>query len=155
MDRSHQCPPAGTARTSQRCSLRLVDDIQLLAVEGFHFNSSWRQPSGKCTSLRRISNSDARSPSPHRMGSWRQELLQLVLLVQVGQRCRSKRRKRWRFTGKDVRMDGGCCHKLCHHESWALSMLMNADCFRRKDAEAQRISTTDEHRWTRIFNRPS
>ena len=29
--------------------------------------------------------------------------------------------------------------------------LMNADSFQRKDAEGQRISTTDEHRWTRIF----
>ena len=50
----------------------------------------------------------------HELRDWirRQELPQLVLLVQVGRRCRSKWRKRWRFTGIDVRMDGGCCHKL-------------------------------------------
>src|SRR5467141_1856667 len=30
---------------------------------------------------------------------------------------------------------------------------MNADSFQRQDAEAQRSSTTDDHRWTRIFNR--
>jgi hypothetical protein len=50
----------------------------------------------------------------HELRDWirRQELPQLVLLVQVGRRYRSNRRKRWRFTGNDVRMDGGCCHKL-------------------------------------------
>src|SRR5438105_9366385 len=28
---------------------------------------------------------------------------------------------------------------------------MSAESFQRRDVEAQRISTTDEHRWTRIF----
>ncbi len=56
----------------------------------------------------------------------RQELPQLVLLVQVGRRCRSNWRKRGRFTGNDVRMDGGGCHKLCHDDSNVVGAI-NAD----------------------------
>jgi hypothetical protein len=56
----------------------------------------------------------------------RQELSQLVLLVQVGRRGRSKWRMRGRFTGNDVRMDGGGCHKLCHDDSNVVGAI-NAD----------------------------
>jgi len=56
----------------------------------------------------------------------RQELPQLVLLVQVGRRGRSKGRKRGRFTGNVVRMDGGGCHKLCHDDSNVVGAI-NAD----------------------------
>ena len=55
-----------------------------------------------------------------------QELPQLVLLVQVVRRCRSNWRKRWSFTGNGVRMDGGCCHKLCHDDSNVVGAI-NAD----------------------------
>lgn len=56
----------------------------------------------------------------------RQELPLLVLLVQVVRRCRSIRRKRGRFTGNVVRMDGGGCHKLCLDDSNVVGAI-NAD----------------------------
>src|SRR5690242_8461028 len=62
----------------------------------------------------------------------RQELPQLVLLVQVVGRCRSKWRKRWLFAGNDVRMDSGWCHKL-----WA------NNCFEYYNSRSVELAITD------------